>query len=61
MNGKTFVITSLRRLKADELPETLEFKPGVNLIVGEKDTGKTKWLSMLDFLLGDSGSRRHNF
>jgi hypothetical protein len=61
MNGKTFIITSLRRLQGDEPPETLEFKRGVNLIVGEKDTGKTKWLSMLDFLLGDNGSPEDAF
>jgi hypothetical protein len=61
MNRKTFIIKSLRRFQSDQPPETLEFKPGVNLIVGEKDTGKTKWLSMLDFLLGDNGSPEDAF
>jgi hypothetical protein len=61
MTGKTFIITYLRRLRADGSSETLEFKPGVNLIVGEKDAGKTKWLSMLDYLLGDNGSAEDAF
>ena len=35
--------------------EELEFKPGVNVLVGPPNTGKTKWLQTLDFLLGDPG------
>jgi hypothetical protein len=61
MNGKTFIITYLRRLLSHGASETLAFKPGVNLIVGEKDAGKTKWLSMLDYLLGDTGSAEDAF
>ncbi len=33
--------------------ERLRFKPGVNLLVGRSNTGKTKWLQTLDYLLGD--------
>jgi hypothetical protein len=36
--------------------ETLEFEYGVNVLVGSPNTGKTKWLQTLDFLLGDSGA-----
>jgi hypothetical protein len=35
--------------------EELDFKPGVNVLVGPPNTGKTKWLETLDFLLGDAG------
>jgi hypothetical protein len=35
--------------------EGLRFEPGVNLLVGRSNTGKTKWLQMLDYLLGDPG------
>jgi transcriptional regulator with XRE-family HTH domain len=35
--------------------EALEFGDGVNVLVGSPNTGKTKWLQTLDFLLGDSG------
>jgi hypothetical protein len=61
MSGSTFIISSLRRLPMDNRLDTLQFGPGVNLIVGEKDAGKTKWLSMLDFLLGDIGSPEDAF
>ncbi|MBX3092884.1 MAG: hypothetical protein KF801_10315, partial [Cryobacterium sp.] len=34
-------------------------KPGVNVVVGDKDTGKTGWLRTISFLLGDTdGSER---
>ncbi len=35
--------------------EVLCFKPGVNVLVGPPNTGKTKWLQTLDYLLGDVG------
>jgi hypothetical protein len=35
--------------------EHLTFEPGVNLLVGRPNTGKTKWLQTLDYLLGDTG------
>ena len=35
--------------------ENLRFEPGVNLLVGRPNTGKTKWLQTLDYLLGDLG------
>lgn len=43
-----------RRLSTGNL-ETLRFEPGVNLFVGRPNTGKTKWLQTLDYLLGDLG------
>lgn len=33
--------------------EELVFQSGVNLLVGKPNTGKTKWLETLDYLLGD--------
>jgi hypothetical protein len=36
--------------------ETLDFEPGVNVIVGPANSGKTTWLRMLDFLMGDGDS-----
>jgi len=35
--------------------EELRFLPGVNLLVGRPNTGKTKWLQTIDYLLGDTG------
>jgi hypothetical protein len=53
MSSKTFYLKTLERFPADRPTDRLEFQPGVNLIVGERDAGKTKWLSMLDYLFGD--------
>lgn len=41
--------------------ETLEFGPGVNIIVGPQNTGKTTWLRMLDYLMADDGSPAEKF
>lgn len=43
-----------RRLSTGNIEE-LVFTSGVNLMVGPPNTGKTKWLQTLDFLLGDPG------
>jgi hypothetical protein len=43
-----------RRLSTGNV-ESLTFEPGVNLLVGRPNTGKTKWLQTLDYLLGDTG------
>ncbi|MGC4088732.1 MAG: hypothetical protein QM756_12705 [Polyangiaceae bacterium] len=36
--------------------DQLDLKPGVNAVVGAKDTGKTGWLRTISFLLGDTDS-----
>jgi hypothetical protein len=36
-------------------------QPGVNVIVGKPNAGKTKWLSMIDYLMGDSGKPESAF
>jgi predicted nucleic acid-binding Zn-ribbon protein len=43
-----------RRLSTGNVEE-LVFAAGVNLMVGPPNTGKTKWLQTLDFLLGEPG------
>ena len=35
--------------------------PGVNVLVGEKDTGKSMWLKMLDFVLGKNKAVEKSF
>lgn len=54
MSANTLLVRKLSRTPATEINDTLVFKPGVNLIVGEKDSGKTKWLSMPDYLMGET-------
>jgi hypothetical protein len=48
-------IGRIERRLATGNTEELVFKPGVNVVVGRPNTGKTKWLQTLDFLLGDPG------
>lgn len=49
-------ILSLNRRFAAGGNERLLFEEGVNLLVGTPNTGKTKWLQTLDYLLGDPGA-----
>lgn len=49
-------IARLARRLAIGTTEALDFETGVCLLVGRPNTGKTKWLQTLDFLLGDSGA-----
>jgi hypothetical protein len=48
-------IGSLQRRLTSGNTEALQFEPGVNVLVGPPNTGKTKWLETLDYLLGDTG------
>lgn len=56
MGKKTLIIRSLKRMPASDTEDELLFRPGVNVIAGQPNTGKTKWLKMLDYLMGDPGS-----
>jgi hypothetical protein len=47
------MIHKLIRKPSNHSSDTLLFEPGVNVLVGSPDTGKTQWLKILDFLLGD--------
>jgi hypothetical protein len=49
-------ILRLARSRQDGDEEFLEFRPGVNVIVGPPNTGKSKWLRTLDYLFGESDS-----
>ncbi len=51
--AKTLVILELSRFPESGVDDRLRFVAGVNVIVGAPNTGKTKWLQMLDYLLGD--------
>lgn len=55
MTKSWLTVAGLERRLANGNVETLTFQPGVNLMVGRPNTGKTKWLQTLDFLLGDPG------
>lgn len=48
------ILKAIRYPSQDD-SDTLELNEGVNVIVGNLNAGKTKWLQMLDFVLGDPG------
>lgn len=48
-------IVRLERRFAIGNVEELIFERGVNVLIGRPNTGKTRWLQTLDFLLGDPG------
>lgn len=54
MSAKTIVINTIVRQGSAAKQEHLDFLPGVNVLVGDPNTGKTKWLETIDFLLGDN-------
>ena len=61
MSAQFLRIVSLSRLPKYYDGDELIFQPGVNVIAGEKDAGKTKWLQMLDYLLGETGPPEEAF
>lgn len=56
MSTKSLMIVSAIRHGRDGHSESLYFKRGVNVIVGEPNTGKTRWLELIDFVMGDDGT-----
>ena len=61
MNSKTLIIRELSRSPQHGPEDTLLLQPGVNVVVGDPNTGKTKWFRMLDYLLGDDGKPEEIF
>jgi len=61
MTAKKMVIKQLMRSPQFDEDDTLNLEPGVNIIVGKPNSGKTKWLSMLDYLMGDNSKPENAF
>jgi hypothetical protein len=61
MNKKTIFVKRLTRSPQTDLSDDLLLSPGVNVIVGRGNTGKTKWLQMLDYLMGDKSNPEDAF
>jgi len=61
MAGKHLRIESVERFPETDTNDSLVFKPGVNVIVGDPNAGKTTWLQMVDFLFGDNGGPEQAF
>lgn len=56
MSGPYLSVRRIERHLSNGNSEGLSFESGVNVLVGRPNTGKTKWLQILDFLLGDAGT-----
>lgn len=52
MSRPKLLLHAVTRSMGEE-QEELTFEPGVNLIVGPRNSGKSKWLQTIDQLLGD--------
>jgi hypothetical protein len=59
-NKRLFIKELIRSPMSDE-SDKLVFTKGVNLIIGQPNTGKTQWLRMLDYLWGDTGTPKDAF
>lgn len=53
MSTKTIFLKSLTRTPETDPSDSLHFERGVNVIVGKPNSGKSQWMRMLDYLMGD--------
>jgi hypothetical protein len=49
------ILRTIERMPRNGKSELLRFEPGLNVIVGPPNSGKTKLLGVLDYLVGDRG------
>ncbi|HPO85110.1 MAG TPA: hypothetical protein PLN86_04590 [Candidatus Hydrogenedentes bacterium] len=61
MTTKKLIIKQLARSPQFNDDDVLMLQPGVNVIVGKPNSGKTKWLEMLDYLMGDDSKPEKAF
>lgn len=61
MSDRTIVIREISRVTGHGTADKIVFRKGVNVIVGPPNAGKSKWLRMLDYLLGDDGAPQEVF
>jgi hypothetical protein len=54
--SQKITINIITRTTEEGFVETLELKPGVNILEGPPNSGKTVWLNLIDYLMGDTGS-----
>src|SRR6266850_1320835 len=61
MESQQLLIKQISRSPEIGVEDRLIFEPGVNVIVGPPNTGKSKWLRMLDYLFGNDGKPEEIF
>jgi hypothetical protein len=52
MQNRTLNILSVTRAREDGPDEEISLHPGMNLIIGRPNSGKSSWLKFIDYLLG---------
>ncbi|MBK8932234.1 MAG: hypothetical protein IPM76_07940 [Chloroflexi bacterium] len=61
MARKHSLLKELARFPQSGTVDEMQLSSGVNIVVGKPNTGKTKWLNMLDYLMGDPGKPEDAF
>lgn len=61
MTTKNLFVKRLSRFPVFDESDDISFTLGVNVLIGPPNTGKSKWLSMLDYLMGEPGSPEDAF
>lgn len=61
MSNKAISVRSISRFPETGQEEALKFHDGVNVVVGPPNTGKSRWLQMTSFLLGETGTAQNAF
>ena len=61
MGANSLIIKKLMRFPKTVDEDEISLIPGVNVLVGEKDTGKSVWLKMLDYMLGSDKALDVNY
>jgi hypothetical protein len=56
MMSQRLAIEKLSRTVTSGETESIQFEPGVNVIVGPQNAGKSTWLQMFDYLMGETES-----
>jgi hypothetical protein len=58
---RRLLIRKLGRTTTEGEAESLAFEPGVNVVVGPQNAGKSTWLRMMDYLMGETESPNERF
>ncbi len=54
MPNSTLRIVAVGRAEENGLPEEITLAAGMNMLVGQPNTGKSSWLKLIDYLLGST-------
>ena len=54
MHNRGLSISLVGRAQEDGPPEEISLSPGINVLTGKPNTGKSSWLKFMDYLLGST-------